>query len=111
MLLVSGDPVGPEAAIPALLRELSLFAETRGLQAGGARRGRGGAAALGAARAAVPLPGRRGGGRHSRSFSLEGRAIRKVRQSVTRLEKQGYAAELRRAARSSPTRSSPSWRP
>ena len=29
-------------------------------------------------------------------FSLEGRAIRKVRQSVTRLEKQGYVAELRR---------------
>src|SRR5262249_22328895 len=29
------------------------------------------------------------------SFSLEGRPIRKVRQSVTRLEKQGYAADLR----------------
>ena len=28
------------------------------------------------------------------SFSLEGRAIRKVRQSVTRLEKAGYTAEL-----------------
>jgi lysyl-tRNA synthetase, class II len=28
------------------------------------------------------------------SFSLEGRAIRKVRQSVTRLEKEGYTAEL-----------------
>jgi lysyl-tRNA synthetase class 2 len=28
------------------------------------------------------------------SFSLEGRPIRKVRQSVTRLEKQGYTAEL-----------------
>ena len=28
----------------------------------------------------------------TRSFSLDGRAIRKVRQSVTRLEKQGYSA-------------------
>src|SRR5262249_58997521 len=32
------------------------------------------------------------------SFSLEGRPIRKVRQSVTRLEKLGYAAELRQVA-------------
>jgi lysyl-tRNA synthetase class 2 len=31
----------------------------------------------------------------TRVFSLEGRPIRKVRQSVTRLEKQGYAAEVR----------------
>src|SRR6185437_6503959 len=34
----------------------------------------------------------------TRTFSLEGRPIRKVRQSVTRLEKQGYAAELRRVS-------------
>jgi lysyl-tRNA synthetase class 2 len=32
------------------------------------------------------------------SFSLEGRPIRKVRQSVTRLERQGYAAQLRQVA-------------
>jgi len=32
------------------------------------------------------------------SFSLEGRAIRKVPQSVTRLEREGYSAELRTAS-------------
>ena len=31
VLLVSGDPVGPDAAIPGLFRELSAFAEARGL--------------------------------------------------------------------------------
>ena len=39
------------------------------------------------------------------SFSLEGRAIRKVRQSVTRLQKAGYRAELHdRSARSTSRR-------
>src|SRR6476619_6000037 len=32
VLLVSGDPVGPGRALPSLLRELSRFAETRGLR-------------------------------------------------------------------------------
>jgi lysyl-tRNA synthetase class 2 len=93
VLLVSGDPVGPEAAIPSLLRELSLFAETRGLRL----------AALGAGELVRPLWEQLGlrsmylGDEavvETGSFSLEGRAIRKVRQSVTRLEKHGYRAEL-----------------
>jgi lysyl-tRNA synthetase class 2 len=93
VLLVSGDPVGPEAAIPSLLRELSLFAETRGLRL----------AALGAGELIRPLWEQLGlrsmylGDEavvETGSFSLEGRAIRKVRQSVTRLEKHGYRAEL-----------------
>lgn len=93
VLLVSGDPVGPEAAIPSLLRELSLFAETRGLRL----------ATLGAGEVVRPLWEQLGlrsmylGDEavvETGSFSLEGRAIRKVRQSVTRLEKQGYRAEL-----------------
>ena len=35
----------------------------------------------------------------SSAFSLEGRAIRKIRQSVSRLTKAGYSAELARAGR------------
>jgi lysyl-tRNA synthetase class 2 len=97
VLLVSGDPVGPEAAIPPLLRELSLFAETRGLRL----------AALGAGDRLRPLWEQLGlrslylGDEavvETAAFSLEGRPIRKVRQSVTRLEKQGYVAELRQVA-------------
>jgi lysyl-tRNA synthetase class 2 len=97
VLLVSGDPVGPEPAIPELLRELSDFTETRGLRI----------AALGAGERLRPLWEQLG--LHSlylgdeavvetRAFSLEGRPIRKVRQSVTRLETQGYAAELHQVA-------------
>jgi lysyl-tRNA synthetase class 2 len=93
VLLVSGDPVGPDDAIPDLLRELSLFAEARGLRI----------AVLGAGERLRPM-WRQLGLRslylgdeavvETRSFSLDGRAIRKVRQSVTRLEKQGFTARL-----------------
>jgi lysyl-tRNA synthetase class 2 len=97
VLLVSGDPVGSEAAIPSLLRELNLFAETRGLRL----------AALGAGDRLRPLWEQLGlrslylGDEavvETRAFSLDGRPIRKVRQSVTRLGKQGYVAELRQLA-------------
>jgi lysyl-tRNA synthetase class 2 len=93
VLLVSGDPVGPDDAIPDLLRELSLFAETRGLRI----------AALGVGERLLPLWRQLGlrslylgdeGVVDTRAFSLEGRAIRKVRQSVSRLEKNGYTAGL-----------------
>jgi lysyl-tRNA synthetase, class II len=93
VLLVSGDPVGPSAAIPGLLRELSVFAEARGLRI----------AALGVGERLLPLWKRLGlrslylGDEavvDTRAFSLEGRAIRKVRQSVSRLEKNGYTAAL-----------------
>jgi lysyl-tRNA synthetase class 2 len=93
VLLVSGDPVGPDEAIPGLLRELSSFAEARGLHL----------AALGVGERALPL-WRQLGLRSlylgeeavvdTGAFSLDGRPIRKVRQSVTRLEKQGYQASL-----------------
>ena len=94
VLLVSGDPVGPDEAIPGLLRELSVFAETRGLRI----------AALSVGERLRPLWEQLGLGSlylgdeavvDTGSFSLEGRPIRKVRQSVTRLEKQGYRATLR----------------
>jgi len=93
VLLVSGDPVGAEAAVPALLRDLGAFAERRGLRV----------AALGVSEGLRPLFAQLGlrsmyiGDEavvHTSEFSLEGRRIRKVRQSVTRLEKAGYSAEV-----------------
>jgi len=93
VLLLSGDPVGPDGAVPDLLREVRAFAEDRGLKLG----------ALGASQSLCPLYEELGLrtiylgdeavvelGR----FSLEGRPIRKVRQSVTRLSKAGFEAEL-----------------
>jgi lysyl-tRNA synthetase, class II len=93
VLLLSGDPVGPEEAFPDLLGQVRAFAEARGLKL----------AALGASEGLCPLYADLGLrtiylgdeaivdlGR----FSLEGRPIRKVRQSVTRLGKAGYHAEL-----------------
>ncbi len=93
VLLLSGDPVGPPDAIPGLLGQVRQFAEDRGLKLG----------ALGASESLCPLY--EGLGLHTMyvgdeavvdvsRFSLEGRPIRKVRQSVTRLTKAGYAAEL-----------------
>jgi lysyl-tRNA synthetase class 2 len=93
VLLLSGDPVGPSETIPALLSELRSFAAARGLKLG----------AVGASERLRPLYEEMG--LHTiylgdeaivelDRFSLEGRPIRKVRQSVTRLSKAGYTAEL-----------------
>jgi lysyl-tRNA synthetase class 2 len=87
--LVSGDPVGDRAEVPELLAEFQRVCGTRGWRL-----------ALLSVRAEL-LPVVRGLGLRSikigdeavvrpESFSLEGRAIRKVRQSVTRLERAGY---------------------
>jgi len=93
VMLVSGDPVGPHESVPAVLRELADFAERRGLKI----------AALGASEKLRPLFEQLGlrslyiGDEAvvaTREFSLEGRPIRKVRQSVSRLEKAGYKVEL-----------------
>ena len=93
VLLLSGDPVGPAEAFPRLLNELRAFADVRGLKLG----------AVGASERLCPLYETLG----LRTvylgdeaiidldrFSLEGRPIRKVRQSVSRLSKAGYHAEL-----------------
>jgi lysyl-tRNA synthetase class 2 len=93
VLVVSGDPVGATGAVPGLLRALAVFAEQRGLRI----------AALGVSEQLRPLFEELGlralymGDEaivETRSFSLEGRAIRKVRQSVNRAEKAGYTTEL-----------------
>jgi lysyl-tRNA synthetase class 2 len=87
--LVSGDPVGDKAEIPQLLAEFQRVCHTRGwrlallsvssellpaVRSLGLR-------AIKLGDEAVVRPD---------AFSLEGRAIRKVRQSVTRLEREGY---------------------
>ena len=92
VLLVAGDPVGELAAVPGLVGDLCSFAEARGLKV----------AALGASSALLPVY-REAGMRsiyigdeaivETAGFSLEGRSIRKVRQSVSRLESAGYTIE------------------
>jgi lysyl-tRNA synthetase class 2 len=96
VLVVAGDPVGEAAAVRALVDDALALAARHGLRF----------AAVGASAGLLPLY-RELGLRASylgdeaildtASFSLEGRAIRKVRQSVSRLEKLGYTAELHRA--------------
>ena len=88
-MLCAGDPVGPAASVPALLDEAAAFARKRGLRLAAIAVSAGTAPAfeaLGLRRLylgdeAIVVTG---------GFSLEGRAIRKVRQSVTRIEKAGY---------------------
>ncbi len=90
-LLIAGDPVGPPDALAGLVSETLAFAEVRGLEV----------AAVGASSALLPVWGDAGlqslylGDEailDTVDFSLEGRGIRKVRQSVTRLGKAGYTA-------------------
>jgi lysyl-tRNA synthetase class 2 len=92
-MVISGDPVGPEDALPGLISDGCAFAERRGLKVG----------VVGASQRTLGLFA--GAGLRAlyvgdeaivetAEFSLEGRAIRKVRQSVSRLEKAGYGVAL-----------------
>jgi lysyl-tRNA synthetase class 2 len=91
--LVSGDPVGDEAELDDLLAEFQRVAHANGwrlavLGASAAQLGRYerlGLRAIAIGDEAVLRPA---------EFSLEGRAIRKVRQSVSRLTKAGYALRV-----------------
>jgi lysyl-tRNA synthetase, class II len=93
VLVVSGDPVGPPEVIADLLTDLAAFAEERDLAV----------AALGVSEA-LRLMFEQLGLRafylgdeaiiETARFSLDGRPIRKVRQSVTRLVKAGFSTEL-----------------
>jgi lysyl-tRNA synthetase class 2 len=95
VLLVAGDPVGSRGSIPALVGKTLAFAEARELRV----------AVLGASQQSL-AHWRAAGLRamylgseaviETGTFSLEGRAIRKVRQSVTRLERAGYVASAHR---------------
>ena len=93
VLLLSGDPVGPPAALPQLLADVRAFAAARGLKI----------SAVGASERMRVLYGELGlrtiylGDEaivDLQRFSLEGRPIRKVRQSVSRLQKAGFTAEV-----------------
>ena len=95
--LVSGDPVGEESAFPELVGAFARFAERRGWTL----------AVLGAGTRCLPLWRDIGLRAHytgdeavvdPAAFSLEGRAMRKVRQSVTRLERAGYCAQAVRTS-------------
>ena len=95
--VVSGDPIGPPGAGPAILASFERFAAEQGWEVvltAASERDLAGFRALGhrvirIGSEAVVDPG---------GFSLEGRAIRKVRQSVARLERLGWAVELVEAA-------------
>jgi lysyl-tRNA synthetase, class II len=93
--IVSGDPIGPRDASPELIDAFIAFAHARDWRI----------AILGASEGYLDLY--RSRGLHAlyhgdeavvdvESFSLEGRAMRKVRQSVHRLERLGYTAEVLR---------------
>ena len=91
--LVSGDPVGDDEEFDALLAEFRRVAHTHGWRVGvlGAsdahldRYRRLGMRAIPIGEEAVLRP---------EEFSLEGRAIRKVRQSVSRLTNAGYRLRI-----------------
>jgi lysyl-tRNA synthetase class 2 len=99
--IVAGDPIGRPNARPELLREFLEFAHDRGWRV----------AVLGVSERDLALYRSLGlralyhGDEavvETASFSLEGRAIRKVRQSVHRLEKAGFEARVLRAAEIDP---------
>ena len=94
VMLLAGDPIGAAGALPDLLREVVAFAEKRGLKT----------AVIGASETLLPAYEQAGlrafyiGDEavvETAAFSLDGRAIRKVRQAVNRVERAGYSAELR----------------
>jgi lysyl-tRNA synthetase class 2 len=96
-LLLSGDPVGPAEAFGDLLLQVRGFARSHGLKL----------AAVGVSEKLVKVYDELGlqalyiGDEaivELQKFTLEGRPIRKVRQSVSRLTKAGFTAELRTLA-------------
>ncbi len=95
--IVSGDPIGDASRVPALLAQFVSHARHHGWVP----------AALGLSSEQVGAWRAIGFDAHytgdeaivdTGSFSLEGRAIRKVRQSLARLERAGYRVEVRRTS-------------
>jgi lysyl-tRNA synthetase, class II len=91
-MMISGDPVGELQEVTALMRDVVVFAEKHSLRI----------AAIGVSPTGRELFERAGlralyiGDEaivDTDRFTLEGRAIRKVRQSVSRLEHAGYRTE------------------
>ena len=96
--VVSADPVGPPGSAPAILRDFLRLAEARGwavvVTAASERHLAAyeelGLRTLRIGNEAVVDPA---------AFTLEGRRMRKVRQSVHRVERHGYRIELVSGAR------------
>jgi lysyl-tRNA synthetase, class II len=93
VLLVSGDPVGAADAMPALVRRLVTFSEEHALRL----------AVIGAGEDLLGLWEQAGlrttylGDEaivDTADFTLEGHAVKKVRQAVNRIERAGYTYEL-----------------
>ena len=93
--IVSGDPIGPRERLADVVGEFVAHAHARDWRI----------AILGASESCLPLYA--GHGLHAlyhgdeaivetAAFSLEGRAIRKVRQSVTRLHRDGFTVRVLR---------------
>ena len=96
--LVSGDPVGDEEAAPELLEQFAAYCRRQAWRLAAIGVGaemrktweRVGLKTLYVGDEAVVRP---------ETFSLEGRAVRKLRQSVNRLDRLGYSVEILRADR------------
>jgi lysyl-tRNA synthetase, class II len=98
VMVVSGDPVGSRESTRIVVGEAVRFAERRGLKL----------AAVGVGKPALALWEQTGARSlyigdeaivETNAFSLDGRAIRKVRQSVSRLENAGYTLDVCDAGR------------
>jgi len=99
--IVSGDPIGPEEELGGVVAAFVDHARARGWRI----------AVLGASEARLELYRRHGLNAlyhgdeaivDAGSFSLDGRPIRKVRQSVSRLNGAGYTAVVRRPSELAP---------
>lgn len=95
VLLVAGNPVGEDAAVPGLLREACSLAEVQGLRIG----------VVGACEHTAELWGQAGlrsfylGDEavvETASFTVEKKRRKKVRQAVNRVERAGYTITLTR---------------
>lgn len=91
--VMSGDPVGPANLAPGLLADFKEYCLQRGWRLGG----------IGASGSLAPLYEQVGLKAFSlgeeavvnlQRFSLDGRAMRKLRQSVNRLDRMGYTMEF-----------------
>ena len=93
VLMISGDPVGEASGVAELLPDVVVFAEKHGLRLSALGVSGGGRALFEQAGLRSLYMGDEAIVDSDR-FSLEGRPIRKVRQSVTRLRKAGYRTEI-----------------
>jgi lysyl-tRNA synthetase class 2 len=95
VMLVSGDPIGADTAMPALVSRIVTFAEEHALRI----------AAVGAGSEMIGLWEQAGlrstylGDEaivETKAFTLDGHAMKKVRQAVNRVERTGFTFELSR---------------